>query len=470
MTDYSLWEVILNGDSPTPTRVVDGVVQVVAPTTAEQRLAKKMNYRLERFGGNKETKKVQKTLLKQPYENFGVSRSKSLDQIHDRLQKLISQLEIFDQSLDDLFNNLKIYEAEVKSSSSTSPTTPNIAFASSQNTDNTNESVSGVTSVSAASTKVQISALPNVDNLSDAVIYSFFSSQYNSPQLDNDDSKQIDADDLKEMDLKWQMAMLTMRGRRVGITELDVDKDVTLVDAEEEMDVAVQGRLAESQAKVVTTAATTITVAQVPKASAPRRKKGEVIHDPKEAATASLILHSEVKSKDEDQVKRKEKQDNTVIRYQALKRKPVTKAQARKNMMVYLKNMARFKMDFFKGEEEITEQEEGSKRKDDSLEQRAAKKQKIDEQVEELKTHLQIVPNDEDHVYTEATPLALKMILLVERKYPLTRFTLEQMLNNVRLKVEEESEISLELPSFGVDAVEDFKEYMLRDYCCWLKT
>nr|GFA81664.1 hypothetical protein [Tanacetum cinerariifolium] len=32
---------ILNGDSPTPTRVVDGVVQVVTPTTAEQRLAKK---------------------------------------------------------------------------------------------------------------------------------------------------------------------------------------------------------------------------------------------------------------------------------------------------------------------------------------------------------------------------------------------------------------------------------------------
>nr|GFB37446.1 hypothetical protein [Tanacetum cinerariifolium] len=41
MTDYPLWEVILNGDSPPPTRIVDGVVQIVAPTTAEQRLAKK---------------------------------------------------------------------------------------------------------------------------------------------------------------------------------------------------------------------------------------------------------------------------------------------------------------------------------------------------------------------------------------------------------------------------------------------
>nr|GEX16680.1 retrovirus-related Pol polyprotein from transposon TNT 1-94 [Tanacetum cinerariifolium] len=70
--------------------------------------------------------------------------------------------------------------------------------------------VSAVTSVSAASAKVPISALPNVDTLSNAVIYSFFSSQSNSPQLDNDDLKQIEADDLDEMDLKWQMAMLTV--------------------------------------------------------------------------------------------------------------------------------------------------------------------------------------------------------------------------------------------------------------------
>nr|GEZ44266.1 ribonuclease H-like domain-containing protein [Tanacetum cinerariifolium] len=41
MTDYSLWEVILNGDSPKPTRIIDGVVQVIALTTAEQILPKK---------------------------------------------------------------------------------------------------------------------------------------------------------------------------------------------------------------------------------------------------------------------------------------------------------------------------------------------------------------------------------------------------------------------------------------------
>nr|GFC63985.1 ribonuclease H-like domain-containing protein [Tanacetum cinerariifolium] len=172
MTNYSLWEVILNGDSPTPTRVIDGVLQLVAPTTAEQRLARKNELKAhgtllmalpdihqlkfnthkdaktlmeaieKRFGGNTKTKKVQKTLLKQQYENFIGFSYESLDQIHDRLQKLISQLEILgrnktdleEQSLDDLFNSLKIYKAEVKISSSASTTTQNIAFMSSSNT------------------------------------------------------------------------------------------------------------------------------------------------------------------------------------------------------------------------------------------------------------------------------------------------------------------------------------------------
>nr|GEV39594.1 reverse transcriptase domain-containing protein [Tanacetum cinerariifolium] len=279
MTYYSLWEVILNGNSPPPTRIVDGDVQIVAPTTAEHRLTKKNELKArgtllmtlqdkhqlkfnihkdakslmkaieKRFRDNKETKKVQKTLLKQQYENFNGTSSESLDQIHDRIQNLISQLEILsetisqedinlkflrslplewkthtliwrykadleEQCLDDLFNNLKIYEAEVKGLSLSSQNTQNIAFVSSNNTDSTNESVNATLSIFAASSKAKVSTLPNVDSLSDAVIYSFFASQYNSPQLDNDDLKQIDPDNLEEIDLKWQMAMLTMRARR----------------------------------------------------------------------------------------------------------------------------------------------------------------------------------------------------------------------------------------------------------------
>nr|GEY91282.1 hypothetical protein [Tanacetum cinerariifolium] len=137
MTDYSLWEVILNGDSPVPTRLVEGVAQPVAPTTVEQKLAKKNELKArgsllmalpdkhqlrfnthkdakslmeaieKRFGGNTETKKVQKTLLKQQFENFSGFNSESLDHIHDRLQKLVSQLEIHGVSLSQEDVNLK---------------------------------------------------------------------------------------------------------------------------------------------------------------------------------------------------------------------------------------------------------------------------------------------------------------------------------------------------------------------------
>nr|GEZ51201.1 hypothetical protein [Tanacetum cinerariifolium] len=194
MTDYSLWEVILNGDSPTPTRVVDGVVQAVAPTTVEQRFAKKNESKAR---GN-----LLMSLLDMNQLKFNTHKeAKSL-------------MEAIEKRFGGNKEIKKIYEAEVKSPSSTSPNTQNIAFVSSQNTNSTNDSVSAVTSVSVASTKVTVFALPNMDNLSDAVIYSFFASRSNSPQLDNDDLKHIDVDDLKEMDLKWQIAMLTMRARR----------------------------------------------------------------------------------------------------------------------------------------------------------------------------------------------------------------------------------------------------------------
>nr|GEW42634.1 retrovirus-related Pol polyprotein from transposon TNT 1-94 [Tanacetum cinerariifolium] len=242
-------EVILNGDSPVPTRIVEGVLQPVAPTTAEQKLARKnelkscgtllmalpdkhqLNFNShkdaktlmeaieKRFGGKTKTKKIQKTLLKQQYKNFTGSSSESLDQIHDRLQKLVSQLEIHkadleEQSLDDLFNRLKIYEAEVKHSSSTGTTTQNLAFVSSSYIDSTTDSLSAAASVSAICDKMHVSSLPNVDSLSNELIYSFFASQSTSPQLDNEDLKHIDVDDLEEIDLRWQMAMLTMRARR----------------------------------------------------------------------------------------------------------------------------------------------------------------------------------------------------------------------------------------------------------------
>nr|GEZ87916.1 hypothetical protein [Tanacetum cinerariifolium] len=149
-------EVILNGDSPAPTRVIDGVLQPVAPTTAKQRLARKNELKAhgtllmalpDKHQLKLNTHKDAKTLMEAIEKKFGGIR---------RLR------------------SLKIYEAEVKSSSSASTSTQNVAFVSTSNTDSTNEPVSAAASVSA----------------------------------------QIDADDLEEMDLKWQIAMLTVRATR----------------------------------------------------------------------------------------------------------------------------------------------------------------------------------------------------------------------------------------------------------------
>nr|GEV12555.1 hypothetical protein [Tanacetum cinerariifolium] len=145
MTDYSLWEVILNGDSSPPTKIVDGAVQIITLTTVEQRLAKN-------------ELKAKGTLLMDLPDKHQLKFN-----IHKDAKSLMKAIE---------------------------------------------------KSVSTAGSKATVSTLPNIDSLSDAVIYSIFASQSNSPQLDNEDLKQIDPDDLEEMDLKWQMAMLTMRARR----------------------------------------------------------------------------------------------------------------------------------------------------------------------------------------------------------------------------------------------------------------
>nr|GFB50744.1 hypothetical protein [Tanacetum cinerariifolium] len=100
--------------------------------------------------------------------------------IHKDAKNLMEPIEkrnktdLEEQSLDDLFNSLKIYEAEVKSFSSASTSTQNIAFVSSSNTDSTNDPVSAAASVSTVSAKILVSALPNVDTLSNAALVQAF--------------------------------------------------------------------------------------------------------------------------------------------------------------------------------------------------------------------------------------------------------------------------------------------------------
>nr|GFA88812.1 hypothetical protein [Tanacetum cinerariifolium] len=143
---------------------------------------------------------MQKYFLKQQFEGFSVSTSKGLHKEYDMFQTLLSQLEIHGAgvshedanqkflrslpsswsqvalimrtkpgldtfSFDDLYNNLRVSERDVKGSSS----------------------------------------------YTDEVINSFFTNQSSAPQLDYDDREQINDDDMEEMDLKWQVVMISTR-------------------------------------------------------------------------------------------------------------------------------------------------------------------------------------------------------------------------------------------------------------------
>ncbi|GJW82892.1 putative ribonuclease H-like domain-containing protein [Tanacetum coccineum] len=265
MIDYALWEVIENGNTAPKTTVVEGVKKVMPPTTAKEKAQKRLEVKARstlmmgipiehelkfnlikdakllmkaienRFGRNAATKKTQRNLLKQQYENFTALRSEMLDQTFDRLQKLLlrslspewnthvvvwrNKTDLDTMSMDDLYNNLKVYEPEVKGMSSSSSSTQNMAFVSSSNNNNsstngavsTAQAVNTANRVSAANTQVNAS---NIENLSDVVICAFLASQLNNPHLAHEDLQQIHPDDLEEMDLRWQMAMLTIRARR----------------------------------------------------------------------------------------------------------------------------------------------------------------------------------------------------------------------------------------------------------------
>ncbi|GJZ58897.1 hypothetical protein Tco_0614713, partial [Tanacetum coccineum] len=95
--------------------------------------------------------------------------------------------EIETLSLDDLFNNLKAYELEVKGTSSSTTNLYNVAFLSSSSTNSATRAVNTAQGVNTASTQGAADSLTTVENLSDVVIYSFFASQPSIPHLDNED-------------------------------------------------------------------------------------------------------------------------------------------------------------------------------------------------------------------------------------------------------------------------------------------
>ncbi|GJW85403.1 ribonuclease H-like domain-containing protein [Tanacetum coccineum] len=236
MIDYALWEVIENGATLPKTVVVEGVEKVKPITSAEDKAhrrlevkarstlmtgipnehqlkynsikdAKKLLEAVEkRFGKNAATKKTQRNILKQHMKTSLLQAQRCL------IKHLIGFKILYSQS----GSNLKVYELEVKGMSSSSSSTQNMAFVSSSNnnTRSTNEAVNTAHGVSTASTQVNAANSTNIDNLSDPIICAFFTCQPNSSQLVHEDLQQIHLDDIEEMDLRWQIAMLTMRARR----------------------------------------------------------------------------------------------------------------------------------------------------------------------------------------------------------------------------------------------------------------
>ncbi|GJV67073.1 hypothetical protein Tco_1482582 [Tanacetum coccineum] len=277
--DYTLWEIVENGNAPIVTKTIDGKETVIPPTSVEEKAqrraelkarstllmalpnehqlkfnlykdAKTLMQAIEnRFGVILLQRKLKKNLLKQQYENFAASSSKVIEQTYERLQKLISQLEMHGEvipqedinqkflrslseewtmhtivwrnkpeietlSLDDLFNNLKAYESKVKGTSSSTTNSHNVAFLSSSSTNSATRVVNTGQGINTGSTQGAVDSSTTVENLSDAVIYSFFASQPSIPQLDNEDLQQIHPNNLEEMNLRSNIAMLIMRARR----------------------------------------------------------------------------------------------------------------------------------------------------------------------------------------------------------------------------------------------------------------
>ncbi|GJS72068.1 retrovirus-related pol polyprotein from transposon TNT 1-94 [Tanacetum coccineum] len=171
--------------------------------------------------GNEATKKTQKTLLKQQYENFSASSTEALDSIFNRLQKIVSRLAILadieTMSIDDLYKNFKIVEQDVKKYVGASSGAQNLAFM-------TAPSTSSINDVNTDSLAYEVSTVcPNINtacpqvstaNFSDNTVYAFMVENPNGSNLLQHDLEQIHEDDLEAMDLMWQLSLLSMRAKR----------------------------------------------------------------------------------------------------------------------------------------------------------------------------------------------------------------------------------------------------------------
>ncbi|GJS43035.1 ribonuclease H-like domain-containing protein [Tanacetum coccineum] len=198
-TDYPIWEVIQKGNGPVSVSTdTNGVIKVLPPKTAEEILARERE------------RKARTTLLMALPEDHLAKFHKMTD-AKEMFQSLLSQLEIHGAGVSTEDANqkfLRVFESDVKGSTGSSSSAQNVAFVSSESTSSTND-VSTAYGVSTSSG--YNSQRENSSSYTDELMYSFFANQSSGPQLDHEDLEQLDEFDLEEMDLKWQVAMISMR-------------------------------------------------------------------------------------------------------------------------------------------------------------------------------------------------------------------------------------------------------------------
>ncbi|GJT40292.1 ribonuclease H-like domain-containing protein [Tanacetum coccineum] len=291
--DNDVWKVIQNGNSKKRISTgKDGVVRILPPVSAAEIHAVEKERKARtillmaipkehlrrfhgmddakeiweairtRFGGNANSKKMQKAVLKQQFEAFTISSSEGLEKGYDRFQQLLSQLEahgaevstedanhkflrslppawsnlamtmrtkpdVDTLSIDDLYNNLRVFEQELTSTSKSSASAQNVAFVS-HSKSSTNKVKSGHTGAYSTCTPTSSNNFQEREvpaGFADEVIYSLFAKQSEDLDLLHEDLEQIDDIDIEEMDINWQIAMIAIRmkkfykktGRRVRI-------------------------------------------------------------------------------------------------------------------------------------------------------------------------------------------------------------------------------------------------------------
>ncbi|GKC32043.1 ribonuclease H-like domain-containing protein, partial [Tanacetum coccineum] len=248
-TDYPIWEVIQKGNGLiSVSTYTNGVIKVLPPKTAKEILAKERERKarttlLIALPEDHLAKFHKMTDAKEMWDAIKSRFSEGLHKGYDRFQSLLSQLKIHGTgvstedanqkflrslpsswsqvslvmrtkprvdslSFDDLYNNLRVFVSDVKGSTGLSSSALNVAFVSSESTCSTND-VSTAYGISTSSD--YNSQRENSSSYTDELMYLFFVNQSSGPHLDHEDLEQLDEFDLEEMDLKWQVAMISMR-------------------------------------------------------------------------------------------------------------------------------------------------------------------------------------------------------------------------------------------------------------------